>query len=110
MLASSRGKVIFMEPPIVGRAEAGPQCSAVLGGLRGAGGWVYRPPGGSLYYMYTSVGTTLYRLYVPTVLASSCYAVLMFMAVRSEAQSQGIMYGPMRTGDGPHGRHPIEVP
>ena len=30
----------------------------------------------------------------------------MFMAVRSEAQSQGILSGPMRTGAGPHGRHP----
>ena len=46
---------------------------------------------------------------VTTALATFCYAVLMFLAVRSEAQSLGILSGPMRTFDGPYGRHPIAV-
>ena len=47
---------------------------------------------------------------VSTVLATICYVVLMFLAVISEAQSQGILSGPMRTGAGPCGRHTMAVP
>ena len=37
------------------------------------------------------------------------YAVFMFWAVRSEAQSQGTMSGPIRTRAGPYRRHPMAV-
>ena len=53
--------------------------------------------------MYASVETPLSRLFWPP--STICYAVLMFLAVRSEAQSQGILFGPMRTGDGPYVCH-----
>ena len=34
---------------------------------------------------------------VPPVVATFCYAILKFLAVRSEAQSHGILSGPIRT-------------